>query len=149
MTNENTIDTSATTVLAAAPRVLTKAEKLERIEVQIKNLIQKRYNIENDIVTTKAAKVVILPEVGATITFQHGRRTPTTAPVLLSGVVVAVKPVGTGTDGKRTPAQLKVQVGEGFDASFVVIYPAQIVAEGEEETTDGEEDYTDGGVTQE
>jgi hypothetical protein len=43
---------------------------------------------------------------------------------------VAIKPSVLieleGGATKRSPAQLKVQCGDGFDAEFVVIYPAQV-----------------------
>lgn len=107
---------------------LTKEEKLARIDEQIAKLQQRRYNIENDIVVpAKQPKVVALPEVGATIDFKFGRTTATSAPVVRSGVVLAVKPSADLGEGKKSPAQVKVQCGEGFDAELLVIYPAQIV----------------------
>jgi hypothetical protein len=39
--------------------------------------------------------------------------------------VVAIKPAVTLESGKTAPAQIKVQIGEGFDTEFAVIYPAQ------------------------
>ena len=111
-------------IVKAAP---TKAERIAAIDAKITKLQEQRYNIENDIVSApKAAKVVVLPAVGDTVTFTYGRRTPTTEPVQRVGVVIAVKPK-TEVDGKSRPAQVKVQSGEGFDAELITIYPAQIV----------------------
>ena len=39
--------------------------------------------------------------------------------------MVAVK-LAAEVDGKKTPAQVKAAYGEGFDASFAVVYPAQL-----------------------
>ncbi len=109
--------------------VLTKEEKIARIDEQIAKLQQRRYNIENDIVSVAKPKAeVVLPEVGADVLFTYGRRTPTTEPHHRLGRVVAVKPAAVGENGKKLPAQIKVQLGDGFDASFAVIYPAQIVS---------------------
>lgn len=107
--------------------VLSKEEKLARLDTQIANLQAKRYNIANDIVTVKTAKVVALPDVGADVLFTYGRRTATTEPMQKIGRVVAVKSATINDAGKKLPAQIKVSVGEGFDQEFVVIYPAQIV----------------------
>ena len=120
-------DTNATT---SAKPVLTKEEKISRIEKEIARLTTKLFNVVNDIVEVKTAKQVALPEVGADVLFNYGRKTATTDPVQKIGRVVAVKPAGVTADGKKTPAQIKVSVGEGFDAELVVIYPAQIADAG-------------------
>lgn len=109
------------------PVVLTKEERIAKIDKEILRLQTKRYNIENDIVETKAVKVVALPEVGSDVLFNYGRKTATTEPVQKIGRVVAVKPATVNDAGKKLPAQIKVSVGEGFEQEFVVIYPAQIV----------------------
>lgn len=123
-------NTTASTVVAPAPIVLTKEEKIAKIDKEIARLQTKRYNIENDIVEVKAAKVVALPVEGADVLFNYGRKTATTEPVQKIGRVVAVKPATVNAEGKKLPAQIKVSVGEGFDQEFVVIYPAQIVDAG-------------------
>ena len=120
-------DTNATT---SAKPVLTKEEKISRIEKEIARLTTKLFNVVNDIVEVKTAKQVALPEVGADVLFNYGRKTATTDPVQKIGRVVAVKPAGVTADGKKTPAQIKVSVGEGFDQEFLVIYPAQIADAG-------------------
>ena len=112
------------------PVVLTKEERIAKIDKEILRLQTKRYNIDNDIVETKAVKVVALPEVGSDVLFNYGRKTATTEPVQKIGRVVAVKPATTNEAGKKLPAQIKVSVGEGFDQEFVVIYPAQIADAG-------------------
>jgi chorismate mutase len=114
----------------ATPVVLTKEERLAKIDKEIARLTTKRYNIENDIVEVKAKKEVVLPEVGADVLFNYGRRTATTEPVQKIGRVVAVKPASVNDAGKKLPAQIKVSVGEGFEQEFVVIYPAQIADAG-------------------
>ena len=124
----STIETTVAPV--ATPIVLTKEEKLAKIDKEIARLTAKRYNIENDIVETKAPKVVALPEVGTDVLFNYGRRTATTEPTQKIGRVIAVKPASVGADGKKLPAQIKVSIGEGFDQAFVVIYPAQIADAG-------------------
>lgn len=124
----NTTDVTTTPAAPKTPVVLTKAEQLAKIDKEIERLKTKRYNVENDIVVVKEKKEVALPEVGAEVSFNYGRRTPTTEPVLKIGTVVAVKPAAVGAEGKKLPAQIKVRVGEGFDAEFVVIYPAQVVS---------------------
>lgn len=115
----------------AAPVVLTKEEKLARLDKEIARLTQKRDDIANDrLPQPKAAKVVTLPEVGADVLFSYGRKTATTDPVEKLGRVVAVKPASVNAEGKKLPAQIKVSIGEGFDQEFVVIYPAQILDAG-------------------
>lgn len=112
------------------PIVLTKEERIAKIDKEIARLTTKRYNIENDIVVTATKKEVALPEVGADVLFTHGRRTATTEPTQKIGRVVAVKPATVNDAGKKLPAQIKVSIGDGFDQEFVVIYPAQIVNAG-------------------
>jgi hypothetical protein len=114
----------------ATPVTLTKEEKIAKIDKEIARLTIKRFNIENDIVETKVKKEVALPEVGADVLFNYGRRTATTEPVQKIGRVVAVKPSSVSEGGKKLPAQIKLSVGEGFDQEFVVIYPAQIADAG-------------------
>lgn len=116
---------------------VTKEEKLAKIDAQIVVLNQKRYNVENDIVTAKAAKVVVLPVTGDAVAFSYGRKTPTSQPRELIGTVMGVKPASE-VDGKRTPAMIKVTVGEGFDAEVLTIYPAQVSAISPDASFDGE-----------
>lgn len=127
---ENTTGSNESTAAAPAPVVLTKEERIAKIDKEILRLQTKRYNIENDIVEVKAAKVVELPAVGADILFNYGRKTATTEPVQKIGRVVAVKPASVNAEGKKLPAQIKVSTGDGFDQEFVVIYPAQIANAG-------------------
>lgn len=123
--------TVETTTSPKAPVVLTKEEKLAKLDKEIARLIQKRDDIANDrIPEAKAKKEVVLPEVGADVLFSYGRKTATTEPVEKLGRVVAIKPASTTAEGKKLPAQLKVSIGEGFDQEFVVIYPAQILNPG-------------------
>lgn len=113
------------------PVVLTKEEKIAKIDKEIARLTQKRDDILNDRVPQpKAKKEVALPEVGTDVLFNYGRRTATTEPVQKIGKVVAIKPASVTAEGKKLPAQLKVQIGEGFDTEFVTIYPAQIADAG-------------------
>ena len=104
----------------------TKEQRIEAIDAQIAKLQQRKQDLIDGVVRSPAKKVVALPEVGAVIKFSYGRKTATTAPVTLEGTVLAVKP-SVVTDGKTSPALIKVQYGEGFDTSTAVIYPAQIV----------------------
>jgi hypothetical protein len=138
-------NTGATSTEAVAKPVLTKAERVAKIKASIARLEVQLFNVENDIVAPVAAKKVVpLPEIGATVSFVYGRKTATTEPTTITGTVVAVKPT-TEVDGKKLPAQVKVSYGEGFDAAFATIYPAQIIqAEDEQveqvgEDTEGEQ----------
>lgn len=118
------------TETTATPIVLTKEEKLAKIDKELARLNQRRYNIENDIVEVKAKKEVVLPAIGTDVLFRTGRTTVGTVPVERIGTVVAIKPATVTEAGKKTPAQIKVSVGQGFEQEFIVIYPAQIVDAG-------------------
>jgi hypothetical protein len=133
----DSINTSAT---ASTKVVLTKDEKIAKIKADIARLEIKLYNVENDIVAAPAVrKEVVLPEVGAVVSFVYGRKTATTAPKVVTGTVVAVKPATVDGD-KKFPAQVKVSYGEGFDAAFAVVYPAQLtVINGEQQEQDDEQ----------
>ena len=122
-------DTNATNTAAntEVKTPLTKAERIEKLEGQIAKLRERLSDVINDVVRAPAAKVVVLPAVGQDVRFTYGRKTATSNPVELVGTVVAVKPASTNEEGRSSPAQLKVSTGEGFDAAFVVIYPAQVV----------------------
>ena len=113
------------TVNAAAPIALTKEQKIAKIREQIGKLEARIVGIETGR-EIKVAAAEPLPDVGSSVSFFYGRRTATTEPVLMDGVVIAVKPV-TVVNDKRLPAQVKVQIGSGFDTSFVTVYPAQLV----------------------
>ena len=126
MSDELNQTQAAATETATKP-VLTKEERVAKLRAEIAKLEKKIYNIENDIVEVKAKKEVVLPEVGAEVIFNYGRRTATTEPVQKVGKVVAIKPSSVAAHGKTLPAQVKVQFGEGFDIEFATIYPAQIV----------------------
>ena len=125
---ENTNASESTT---AAPVVLTKEERIAKIDKEIARLTARRDDIVNDRQPQpKAKKEVVLPEVGSDVLFNYGRKTATTEPVQKIGRVAAIKPASTTADGKKLPAQIKVSVGEGFEQEFVVIYPAQIADAG-------------------
>ena len=118
--------TSATQAAATAKPVLTKAEKITKLKADIARLELKLFNVENDIAEpARVKKEVVLPTVGAVVSFVYGRKTATTEPKTITGTVVAVK-AAAEVDGQKTPAQVKVAYGEGFDASFAVVYPAQL-----------------------
>lgn len=116
--------TTATPTAKAQP---TTAERIAALKKQREALDLRIYNLENGIETTKAKKVVPLPVAGATVYFNYGRKTATTDVRVVSGTVLAVKKDAV-VEGKTTPAQVKVQFGEGFDAQIATIYPAQIVS---------------------
>ena len=131
--------TDSTNTTSAKP-VLTKEEKIAAIVAQIAKLELRKYNLENDIAEpARAKKEVVLPEVGAIVSFVYGRKTATTEPKTITGKVVAVKPA-TVDGEKKLPAQVKVSYGEGFDAAFAVVYPAQLtVINGEQQEQDDEQ----------
>jgi hypothetical protein len=138
MSFENNADLNQTAAapVAAAPVPLTKEQKLAKIDEQIAKLQAKRSDIENDVVRVKAAKEVVVPVVGDTVTFMFGRKTATTAPSEKIGTVIGVKAASTLANGKTAPAQVKVQFGEGFDAETAVIYPAQVTSISKPEAAD-------------
>lgn len=107
---------------------LTKEEKLARLSDEIKALQQKYDDVLNDRIKVAVKKEVVLPTVGDTVVFNYGRKTATSDPVELTGTVVAIKPSAALANGKTAPAQIKVQTGEGFDATFAVIYPGQVTS---------------------
>jgi len=116
---------------AATAAPLTKEQKIAKIEAQIAKLQQRITDLVNGVVRAVAAKKEVpLPNVGDVIEFTYGRKTATSNPLEKIGTVVAIKPSVLieleGGATKRSPAQLKVQCGDGFDAEFVVIYPAQV-----------------------
>ena len=117
--------TQATTAVTRKFSELTKEEKIAHVEKQIVALNAKLSDIINDVVRVAVKKTVALPAVGDTVLFSRGRRTATTEPIDTFATVVAIKPAVALDSGKTAPAQIKVQIGEGFDAEFVVIYPAQ------------------------
>lgn len=125
---ENTTEignTASAVIGAQAP--LTKEQRIAKIDEQIAKLQARRQDIIDGVVRQPAAKVEKpLPGVGATVTFTFGRNKGNRSPIDLTGEVLGVKPAGQTSDGKRTPAQIKVQVGTGFDSNVYVIYPAQI-----------------------
>jgi hypothetical protein len=124
----------------SAKPVLTKEEKIAAIVAQIAKLELRKYNLENDIAEpARVKKEVVLPEVGATVSFVYGRKTATTEPKTITGIVVAVKPASVDGE-KKLPAQVKVSYGEGFDAALAVVYPAQLtVINGEQQEQDDEQ----------
>ena len=128
-------DTVNTTVEStiAAPVALSKEQRVAKLREQMAKIEARIVAIETG-VEVKVAKVVALPEVGATVSFTYGRRTATTEPTTKVGIVIAVKS-GADVAGKKLPAQVKVQIGEGFDTEFVTIYPAQIVAAVEQDVS--------------
>jgi len=117
--------TEATKTVVRKFSDFTKEEKIAYVEKQIAALNAKLNDIVNDVVRVAVKKTVALPAVGDTVLFSRGRRTATTEPVDTLATVVAIKPAVALESGKTAPAQIKVQIGDGFDAEFVVIYPAQ------------------------
>lgn len=140
-----------TTATANTKPVLTKDEKIAKVKADMARLEIKLFNLINDIAEpARVKKEVVLPVVGAVVSFVYGRKTATTEPKTITGTVVAVKPAAE-VDGKKTPAQVKVAYGEGFDASFAVVYPAQLtVVDGvaqeqdEDETSEPVQDVYNG-----
>lgn len=126
MSDQDTINATPVT----APVVLTKEEKIAKVDKEIARLQKKREDIINDVVRATGPKAIVLPAVGADVLFNYGRNTATSSVEQLLGRVVAIKPASVTEAGKKTPAQIKVSVGEGFDQEFYVIYPAQIADAG-------------------
>lgn len=120
---------------ATTKPVLTKEERIAKIEAQIATLTQKLDDVRNDRVPQgKAKKAVYAPAVGDKVLATTGRTTATTQAVIREGVVVAVK---TPAEGEKGATQVRVQIGEGFDAQLVTLYPAQLVKVEEKAEDDG------------
>lgn len=120
---EATQDTSATN-----KPVPTKEERLAKIKTNIEALQRKYDDILNDRVpAAKPKKEVYLPQVGDEVFTPVGRNTATSQARILKGVVKAVKAAVIGDEGKVTSAaQVRVEVGEGFDVQLITVYPAQL-----------------------
>jgi hypothetical protein len=115
----------------ATKPVLSKEEKLAKINEQIAKLQARYDDVLNDRAPVKAAKVVIIPEVGAKVIATIGRATATTQPSLEEGTVVAVK---RPADGEKGAVQLRVRIKEGqFEEQLVTLYVAQVEIVREEE----------------
>lgn len=111
---------------AVAKPVLTKDEKLAKILKSIEALQAKYDDVLNDRATAKkAAKAVAIPAVGDRVLATTGRNTASTQAIVREGVVVAVK---VPAEGEKGAVQVRVQIGEGFDAQLVTLYPAQLEA---------------------
>jgi hypothetical protein len=107
--------TEQTTAVVAA--ALTKEERIAKIDAQIVKLQAKRQSvIDGRPAKTKAS--VALPSIGDEISFNYGRGVTVTQ---LSGTVLGVK----NEPGK--PVVIRAQVGEGFDAEIVSLFPSQII----------------------
>lgn len=63
-------------------------------------------------------KTVALPETGALVTFKDRKGN------LFSGKVLGSK----AGAGKGQPALVRVQVGDGFDANVVTVFPSALIA---------------------
>ena len=107
-----------------AKPVLTKEEKLAKIQEQIAKLQQRYDDVLNDRVVQRAKKEVAVPAVGAKVLATIGRNTPTTQAKVEEGTVVAVKFPEPGTKGG---VQVRVRIKEGqFEEQLVTLYAAQV-----------------------
>lgn len=111
--------------------VLTKEEKLAKIDAQIASLQAKRDDIANDrIPAAKVKPAAYVPAVGDAVIATVGRNTATSQAKSVEGTVVAVKFPEVGADGKAKGAvQVRVRIFVGtFDEQLVTLYPAQLAA---------------------
>lgn len=121
---------------AAAKPVLTKEEKIAKIDKQIAALQAKRDDVVNDRVTSKAGKkVTYAPAVGDKVMATVGRNTATGKQAqVVPGVVTAVK---TPAEGEKGATQVRVRIYEGtFEEQLVTLYPAQLEQVKDEAPTD-------------
>jgi len=126
---------------ATAKPVLTKEEKLAKIDAQIKLLQVKRDDIANDrIPATKAKAAAYVPSVGDAVIATVGRNTATSQAKAVEGTVVAVKFPEVDGEGKAKGAiQVRVRIFAGtFDEQLVTLYPAQLEAVKVEAEVDAE-----------
>lgn len=122
-----------------APVVLTKEEKIAKIDAQIAKLQARRDDIVNDRITVAVKKVAFMPEVGQRVIGPVGRNSATTQAKLVEGTVVAIKPA-TIVDGKTvSAAQVRIRVFEGsFEEQLITLYPAQLTPVQADEGEEGE-----------
>lgn len=114
-----------------AKPVLTKEEKLAKIDAQIASLQAKRDDIANDrIPAAKVKPAAYVPNVGDKVLATVGRNTATSQASTKEGTVIAVKPATLDEAGKvKSAAQVRVRINEGtFDEQVVTLYPAQLQA---------------------
>lgn len=117
---------SETQAAVATKPVLTKEEKIARINEQIAKLQARLDDIINDRVPQAKVKApAYVPEVGARVLATVGRKTATTNPTVEPGVVIAVKFPEAGAKGG---VQVRVRIKEGtFEEQLVTLYAAQVV----------------------
>lgn len=110
----------------STPVVLTKEEKLQRLQDQIAKLQQRYDDVLNDRVPQKkAAAPVYTPAVGDKVLATVGRKTATTNPTSEPGVVIAVR---QPAEGEKGAPQVRVRIKEGsFEEQLVTLYFAQVV----------------------
>lgn len=127
---------AANAAAASAPIVLTKEEKIAKIDSQIARLQAKRDDVVNDRVTVKAKKEVYVPNVGDKVLATIGRNTATSQSKIVPGTVTAVK---LPEEGSKGATQVRVRILEGtFDEQLVTLYPAQLVPEGNKQQANAE-----------
>lgn len=133
MSDNQAIDQAATDATAAAAvkakPVLTKEERIAKVDAEIARLQAKRDDIVNDRITAPKAKApVYVPEAGAKVLATVGRATATTQPKVYVGEVIAVKAPELDAEGKAKGAtQVRVRINAGtFDEQIVTLYPAAL-----------------------
>lgn len=110
----------------AAKPVLTKEEKLAKIQEQIAKLQQRYDDVLNDRVVARAKKETPVPNVGDKVLATIGRNTATTQAKVEVGTVVAIK---FPEEGSKGGVQVRVRLYEGqFEEQLVTLYAAQVEA---------------------
>jgi hypothetical protein len=105
-------------------RTLTEAEAaaIAKAEGQIAKLREKIAAIIAG-KPAKAAKVVFIPEVGATVLATIGRATATSQPKVVEAVVLGVK---KPAEGEKGATLVRVRTGEGFDEQNFTVFLTQV-----------------------
>lgn len=152
-TETNADDAALNEAAAQAPKVLTKEEKLAKIQGQIDKLTQRYDDVLNDRQPqAKAKKEVYIPAAGDIVVATVGRNTATSQASTEKGTVIAVKFPEVGEDGKaKGSTQVRVRIKEGqFEEQVITLYPAQLVkfAGDIPETAEEGDDSVDDGYNQ-
>jgi len=115
------------TTNAAAAKIkfsdMTKEQKIAKIDADIVKLNEKRQAIVEGREVKASKAPVYIPEVGAAVLATIGRTTATTQAKVVEAIVVAVR---QPAEGDKTPTQVRIRIGEGFDEQLVTVYPAQL-----------------------
>lgn len=127
----------ANAAAAVAPVVLTKEEKIAKIDAQIAKLQARKADIEagKPVAPKAVKKAPFVPEVGGRVIATVGRNTATTQAKIVEGTVLAIK---LSEDEGKTAGLARVRFGEGFDEQVVTLPFTSLQAAGDKHQADAE-----------